>query len=60
MIIKIERVTTKIRERKTKKTTRATNNPVSKTVNMKLPKLEIKRFCGDPKGCKYQLIEYQI
>ena len=25
------------------------NNPVRKTINMKLPKLEIKRFSGDPK-----------
>ena len=28
------------------------NNSVSKTINMKLPKLEIKRFSGDPKEYK--------
>ena len=45
--IKIECVTTKIRERKTRRTTRASeiNNP--ETINMKLPKLDIKRFSGD-------------
>ena len=36
---------------KQEETTRATkmNNPVGKTTSMKLPKLEIKRFSGDPK-----------
>ena len=28
------------------------NNPVSKTINMKLSKLEIKSYSGDPKGYK--------
>ena len=28
------------------------NNPVSKTINMKLPKIEIKRFSGEPKEYK--------
>ena len=29
--------------------TRAVENPVSKKMNMKLPKLEIKKFSGHPK-----------
>ena len=55
MRIKIERV---LRQRlvkeKQEETTRATeiNHPVSKTVSMKPPKLEIKRFRRDPKECK--------
>ena len=53
--IKIERVLQQRSEKeKQKESTRATemNNPVSKTINMKLPKLEIKRFSGDPKEYK--------
>ena len=39
---------------KQEETTRATemNNPVSKTISMKLPKLEVKRFSRDPKEYK--------
>ena len=53
--IKLERVLQQRSEKeKQEETTRATemNNPVSKTINMKLPKLEIKRFSGDPKEYK--------
>ena len=55
MGIKIERVLQQRSEKeKQEETTRITkmNNPVSKTMNMKLPKLEVKRFSGDPKECK--------
>ena len=36
------------------------NNPVSKTINMKLPNLEIKRFSGDPKEYKSFKDSFQI
>ena len=55
MRTKLERVLQQRPEKeKQEETTRATemNNPVSKTINMKLPKLEIKRFSGDPKEYK--------
>ena len=55
MGIKIERVLQQRSEKeKQEETTRITkmNNPVSKTMNMKLPKLEVKRFSGDPKEYK--------
>ena len=53
--IKIERVLQQTSEKeKQEETTRATemNNPVSKTISMKLPKLEVKRFSRDPKEYK--------
>ena len=53
--IKIERVLQQRSEKeKQEETTRATgmNNPVSKTISMKLPKSEINRFSGDPKENK--------
>ena len=53
--IKIEGVLQQRSEKKKQEeTTRATemNNSVSKTINMKLPKLEIKRFSGGPKEYK--------
>ena len=53
--IKIERVLQQRSEKeKQEETTRATemNNPVSKTISMKLPKFEINRFSGDPKENK--------
>ena len=55
MGIKIERVLQQRSEKENREeTTRITkmNNPVSKTMNMKLPKLEVKRFSGDPKEYK--------
>ena len=55
MGIKIERVLQQRSEKeKREETTRITkmNNPVSKTMNMKLPKLEVKRFSGDPEEYK--------
>ena len=36
------------------------NNPVSKTMNMKLPKLEIKRFSGDSKEYKSLKDSFEI
>ena len=36
------------------------NNPSSKTINMKLPNLEIKRFSGDPKEYKSFKDSFQI
>ena len=50
--IKIQRVLQQRSEKeKQEEATRATkmNNPVDKTTSMKLRKLEIKRFSGDPK-----------
>ena len=53
--IKLERVLQQRSEKeKQEETTKATemNNPVRKTISMKLPKLEIKSFSGDPKETK--------
>ena len=36
------------------------NNPVSKIISMKLPKLEIKRFSGDPKEYKSFKVSFEI
>ena len=61
--IKIERVLQQRSEKeKQQETTSATemNNPASKTINMKLPKLEINTFSGDPKEYKSFKYTFEI